>query len=347
MPSPKVSLPVDFTIPYFNDTSIVATITDATIWGSNIIWTPTDSIAGPQSDSVQTTKLIEDTWFTALVTDNSNSCTWMDSILIMVDIPNFFAFAFINDTIDSDTSICEGTSVVLKAYAEGGSGNYSFEWRDIANNVLSTNNSITVSPESETMYYLYANDGVTIYKDSLTVGVNPLPEIEFYPADGVYVLGEPIEFTATGAEIYNWDYNKYITTDLSGESVIVAPLEDTKLFVNASDINLCFSRDSVNITVTTFNWFVPEAFTPNGDNQNDFLFVYGNGIKSIHFRVYNKWGQLVFETRGWNPAENKSEGWNGAFNGKKQHNQTFGWVLEIKDMSGKTYTKEGVVTLIQ
>jgi gliding motility-associated-like protein len=73
---------------------------------------------------------------------------------------------------------------------------------------------------------------------------------------------------------------------------------------------------------------VPTAFTPNGDGTNDFIFPDGWGIKKVlYFRVFNRWGQLLFET------DQIKTGWDGTYNGVPQNMETY-----IYQVSVETYT---------
>jgi gliding motility-associated-like protein len=88
---------------------------------------------------------------------------------------------------------------------------------------------------------------------------------------------------------------------------------------------------------------VPSGFTPNGDGINDYLYPL-NAYKAINleFRVYNRYGQLVFETKNW---MNK---WDGTINGKQQPTGTYVWMLNYTDSdSGKKYFLKGTSVLIR
>jgi gliding motility-associated-like protein len=87
---------------------------------------------------------------------------------------------------------------------------------------------------------------------------------------------------------------------------------------------------------------VPTAFTPNGDGKNDILLVRaGPHIKQISFRVYNRWGKLVFETNDINI------GWDGKVNGHDQPMDTFGYVLSVVFATEVVVQKQGNITLIR
>ena len=81
---------------------------------------------------------------------------------------------------------------------------------------------------------------------------------------------------------------------------------------------------SVEISKRGQDFFLPNAFTPNGDGNNDTLFVRGPGISEVNLSIYNRWGELVFETK------NKSEGWDGSFNEKEADPGVFVYYLFVR-----------------
>ncbi|WP_454488629.1 Ig-like domain-containing protein [Chitinophaga lutea] len=87
--------------------------------------------------------------------------------------------------------------------------------------------------------------------------------------------------------------------------------------------------------------FVPNAFTPNNDGVNDVLYVYGTTIASMEMRVYNQWGQLVFESK------DKARGWDGTMSGTRQPVGVYNYALKATLQDGTTVTKRGTITLIR
>ena len=88
--------------------------------------------------------------------------------------------------------------------------------------------------------------------------------------------------------------------------------------------------------------YVPTAFTPNNDGLNDLLRPILLGIKKLHyFRVFNRWGQLVFETK------DEFTGWNGNLKGLLQATQVLVWVAEGTGIDDKVYKRKGSTTLIR
>ena len=87
--------------------------------------------------------------------------------------------------------------------------------------------------------------------------------------------------------------------------------------------------------------FVPAAFTPNGDGQNDILYVRGNPIQELFFAVYNRWGELVFQTTDPNI------GWDGMYKGKALNSDVYGYYLEVTCVDGMEFTKQGDITILK
>ena len=75
--------------------------------------------------------------------------------------------------------------------------------------------------------------------------------------------------------------------------------------------------------------FVPNTFTPNGDGKNDILFVRGIKVDEVYFAVYNRWGELVFETK------DKTVGWDGIYKARPADVGVFGWYLKVKCINGE------------
>jgi gliding motility-associated-like protein len=88
--------------------------------------------------------------------------------------------------------------------------------------------------------------------------------------------------------------------------------------------------------------YVPTAFTPNGDGNNDVLRPVLLGMKSLsYFRVYNRWGVLMFST------SEKNKGWDGRYNGKAQDPASFVWMAEGVNYKGEIRRKKGYAVLVR
>ncbi|HVX48868.1 MAG TPA: gliding motility-associated C-terminal domain-containing protein, partial [Chitinophagaceae bacterium] len=86
---------------------------------------------------------------------------------------------------------------------------------------------------------------------------------------------------------------------------------------------------------------VPNAFTPNGDNINDEIHVKGFGISKMNWKIFNRWGTLVFE------STSPSVGWNGYYKGVLQPQEVYTYILDVIFFDGKRYQKKGDITLLR
>jgi gliding motility-associated-like protein len=95
--------------------------------------------------------------------------------------------------------------------------------------------------------------------------------------------------------------------------------------------------------VKSVEMYVPTAFTPNHNGLNDVLRPILMGIRDLHyFRVYNRWGELVYESKS-----NEPPGWDGNFHGVPQPMQVIIWIAEGIGVDGRTYFRKGTSTLIR
>jgi gliding motility-associated-like protein len=87
--------------------------------------------------------------------------------------------------------------------------------------------------------------------------------------------------------------------------------------------------------------FLPDAFTPNSDHTDDIFKVLGNCIATIHLKIFDRWGLLLFE------SSNQAEVWDGIYQGKASPQYVYVWTLQATDLFGRSYNMKGDVTLIR
>ena len=107
-------------------------------------------------------------------------------------------------------------------------------------------------------------------------------------------------------------------------------------------INGCTSTDTVTVFVEEEcgELFVPNVFSPNGDGANDSLKIYGGCIKELEFVIYDRWGEIVFQTTDPTIA------WDGTLNGKLLDAAVFVYYLNAT-VKGKAIKKHGNITLVK
>jgi gliding motility-associated-like protein len=243
-----------------------------------------------------------------------------------------------------DTTICFKTEIQLNAVTDGS----SFTWAPAA--MLRNANTLNpiANPLNITPYILTAFDTRGCPKPGKdTVVVTVLPKINaFAGRDTAVVVGQTLQLLATGGVRYEW----LPPTDLSDNAVPnpVARYDGGYEIIKYKVIvyNQQDCLDSAFITVRIFKSapqiFVPTAFTPNGDGKNDIIRPVAVGISKLeYFRIYNRWGQLVFSTSV------NGQGWNGKIKGKDQTSNVYVWIVKGVDFTGKEIIAKGTVTLIK
>lgn len=120
-------------------------------------------------------------------------------------------------------------------------------------------------------------------------------------------------------------------------------IDDVKYLVDISDLHTCVTTDTMQILVLKKpGFYLPTAFTPNGDGLNDEVQPYLVGMKGLKsFSVFNRWGNLVFYTTTYGKT------WNGKFQGVDQDPGVYVWILEFYDFNNKKITEKGTLTLIR
>ena len=127
---------------------------------------------------------------------------------------------------------------------------------------------------------------------------------------------------------------------------VATPTETTTYTLTVMNDEGCVASRQITIYVISPdcdepNIFVPNAFTPNGDGNNDVLFVRSNVIESLEFAVYNRWGQKVFETNDQNI------GWDGTYKGVALPPDVFGYYLKARCFNGEEFFKKGNITIMR
>ena len=298
-------------------------------------WAPAPLVTNPNSLSTSTVTLFSDTTFS--ITGTIGNCTAIDYVRVNV-VPYPGANAGPNDTI------CFNTASQLNASIVGS----SFNWTPSAS--LSNPNSLNpiATPSSTTDYILTVYDNLGCPKPGRdTIRVVVLPKvIAFAGRDTAIVVGQPLQFNATGGVNYLWSPPTGLNNPNIANPIGMydGSIDTITYKVLVSDNNNCYDSASVTVSIFRVNpqIFVPTAFSPNGDGVNDVFKPLGVGIKEFeYFKVYNRWGQLVFST------SINGHGWNGKIGGKDQPTGTFVWIVKGIDYLDKPFFKKGTVVLIR
>jgi gliding motility-associated-like protein len=160
--------------------------------------------------------------------------------------------------------------------------------------------------------------------------------------DTIIAVGQPLQIQATGGKYYSWSPSFGLSSASISNPVAILSNDITYIVTVSSNAG-CPTSDSIKIKVykgPTF--YVPNAFTPNGDGKNDVFKFTAAGMIEIHFfKVFNRYGQMVYA------STNAKQGWDGKVNGKLQTTDTYIWIIEGKDYTGKEIKQQGTVTLLR
>jgi gliding motility-associated-like protein len=171
----------------------------------------------------------------------------------------------------------------------------------------------------------------------------PVAGISYNPINTV--INVPITLSARNIGIsYSWSPTTGLTNPGTSTPTLI-PTRQQLYLVRIINSAGCTTIDSQLVRIfENYNIYLPDAFTPNGDGNNDLLYPFIVGIQELRYlKVFNRWGNLVFETKSANPAA----GWNGIYKGKAQPSETYVWIAEGIDLDGKVVKRGGNVILVR
>lgn len=245
-----------------------------------------------------------------------------------------------------DTVICNNTYALLEGNATNVSGSVNYLWLS-SNDLMTPASKVTMArPKSSgsTRYRLEVSDNYGCnFKsyDYVTVTMLP-PFIPFAGKDTVASIGVPHQLMATGGKEYFWSPSS-VLNDATIPNPTTILQNDIKFNVVVKDSIGCVGTSSVLVKVYKGQtYYIPNAFTPNGDGLNDVFKPIAPGIKQTnYFRIFNRWGKLMFESK------NANTGWDGKYLGMLQPPAVYVWVIKGIDSSNKPIELKGIVTLIR
>ena len=243
-------------------------------------------------------------------------------------------------TLTDDDNLCLGDSLQLLA-----TGGLTYAWSPSVG--LSNPNiaNPVAKPDSTTDYTVLVTDSNGCEKQgSLNLSVQQPPALSL-PPDTTIIIGEIVDILtfANGNYTYTWTPSTGLSCT-NCPSPSAQPLVSTTYTVLVKDENDCFEveyRFTIDVT-EAYSLDLPSAFTPNGDGINDLLFIQGWGIKELlEFKVFNRWGQVVFESRDIN------QGWDGTFRGEDQNMDTYTYIVRVKSYDDRELSKTGYISLMR
>lgn len=298
-------------------------------------WTTSTGVVIPGNTKYPLVQPLVNTMY--YVTANLGYCQDRDSVFVRVA-------PYPQVTVRNDTTICFGDRVQLGGAIVGA----AFNWSP-SSSLINANTLFPIAgPSKTTQYILTAIDTLGCDKpvrDTVTIFVTQ-PLTAYAGKDTFVVAGRPVQLLAEGGNNYLWTPTTGLDDPYSASPTVTLPetIDSIRYIVRAIGAGGCYAEDDVIVRVfkTGPDLFVPSAFTPNGDGKNDVIRPVGVGIATLqYFRIYNRWGQLVFST------SQTGKGWDGTLNGTPQPPGTYVFEAVGTDQLGNRVYKKGTIVLIR
>jgi gliding motility-associated-like protein len=286
------------------------------------------AISGAQSVNPSST-----TVYTLTVTD-VNGCSSQASVT--VDVTPYPTLQ-----VSQDLDICFQASTQLSA-----SGATTYSWSPSAGLSDANIANPTANPFTTTTYVVTAANGSCVTTDSVTVTV--LPEIipSFVPdtLQGFTPFTVNFNNTSSGANTYNWAFGDGNISADQNPTHIYETMGQYTVLLTATNALGCSDTVSFSyIIVDSFSsLFIPNIFTPNGDNLNDVFHFDELAIVEISCTIFNRWGKEVYS---WSELES---GWDGkSTDGTELPEGSYIYVVKATGIEGKTYDLSGFFQLVR
>lgn len=267
-------------------------------------------------------------------------CTLLDSVQI----------TFINSAIDlvDEVTVCQNASFDLEATNQNPMFTFDYQWAPPQYIVSGQgSNEVTVNvPDSMYIYLTATATNGCVLLDSVWVNANFLDPllVDAYADQDTIPAGSTVQlFGAPDGYSYSW-FPPETLNNSSAQNPVATPVDEVTTYMLTVSDGVCSDTALVTIRTVEYscdfpNIFVPNSFTPNGDGENDVLYVRGKYLVSMEFKVFDRWGELVFES---NEAAN---GWDGTFKGSSLEPDTYVYHLKADCGTGEQLIKGNVTIL--
>ncbi|MBP1649865.1 MAG: conserved repeat domain protein [Bacteroidetes bacterium] len=257
----------------------------------------------------------------------------IDSVSIQLSAP-----APLKTGVSLTNELCERGNGTIEVNPSGGTSPYAFYW----GSELMTEN--TVSDISAGSYSILIRDAQNCTLDTtVIIENNNVAAVHIWNNDTTINIGQSVTLKATNSPDYAWTPEDGLSC-VDCSSPVATPDSTTTYVVSTVTGLNCIPTDTVTVTVTHYKkLFIPTAFTPNGDGQNDVFRVKGLGITYFNMRVFNRVGNLVYAT------EDYSSGWDGKLKGEVAPIGTYVYVIQYAFYGDEMHPQmeKGTVTLIR
>ncbi|MGB0404344.1 MAG: gliding motility-associated C-terminal domain-containing protein, partial [Salibacteraceae bacterium] len=210
---------------------------------------------------------------------------------------------------------------------------------------------ISVNPPADITYYVTAENRIKcLIKDSILVKVSQLNigATQITASKDTILKNQSSTLNAIPSGFsYSWKPGNGLSSTTSSE-VSASPDTTTTYSVRIYDADFpkCEATKKATITVEELMceepWlFIPNSFSPDGNGKNDILYFRGRYIDKLDFKIFNRWGEMVFETNDVN------QGWDGSHKGKAAQADVYVYYVYATCIDGQVFEKKGDITLLR
>ncbi|MBI3134404.1 MAG: gliding motility-associated C-terminal domain-containing protein [Bacteroidetes bacterium] len=276
---------------------------------------------------------------TLTVTDDVGTDTETFTLTVIDCIPPTAVFTM------SDSVICLGECITLTDQSLENPTAWAWDFGGAASPGTSTDQNPTICPTVAGTYDIELTVtnpfGTSTVTHTLTVNAIPVVNAGIDTIIDMNTAAELIATVSPSGGTYQWTDEENVECP-DCPSTFVTPVFTEQFQLLYISPEGCAASDSVLVVVLFEDLVnVPNGFSPNNDNNNDVVFVKGEGIVDMHFVIYNRYGQLVFE------SFDQKIGWDGYLNGRPENPGVFVWYLEYTLVDGSSNSKKGNLTLIK
>ncbi|NNF35023.1 MAG: T9SS type B sorting domain-containing protein [Saprospiraceae bacterium] len=337
-----ITLTEDFTVDPIEDIEVclgdtVRLSAGASVEGLNYVWCTSD---GDTLSIGQDLEYIADTGSVEVILKGFDFFNCSDSTRFTIDVFDF------DLEVDVPDLLCSGQETQLFITNVNGS-DLQYLWGPddiiIAGEDTDTPTAIINGDATITLSIFEPNRGCML-DTAFNVSVTTIDAIITADPGTTINEGEEVVLDVDSeADIVDYEWSD---PTIQGNPVTVAPTTTTTYTVTVTDVNGCTATASITIEVRNAlcneeDVFIPNAFTPNGDNNNDVFLVRSNFIEEMELIIYNRWGQEVFR------STDQDVGWDGTLNGEPLSPDVYGFRLEVLCINEVVYVTKGNVSLLR
>lgn len=256
-----------------------------------------------------------------------------------------FEQLFVDAAFQAPDAFCAGDTLKLNNASVNGTG-YSWTFGDGGSSTDQNPSHVYQSAGTYTIRLITTNPNSCNKADTqsriLTVNANPKAAFSYTPL--IPETNIPTRFVnqSQGATRYQWAFGDGAgSTETNPEHQYPKTGAYTVCLTAYNELG-CSDKVCKTVQADVLPLAdVPTGFSPNGDGSNDVLYVRGYSIATMDFKIFNRWGELVFE------SQNQSHGWDGTYKNKAQEMDAYAFTLQVTFEDGSTLNKRGNVTLLR